>query len=385
MPSRNGSVCVRLRSLSKLEDKERCVWKVEDHYVIHTDADNGRRDADIRRDTDARRSSTYTGDHVFGPESTNEQVYREAVEALVHDAVEGKNVTIMVYGQTGSGKTHTMGTPEAPGIIQRGLMDIFELIAEKEDRDFLLRFSFLEIYNENVTDLLSPEKVPKPLLIKEDRVVGPVVLGLSEEIVTCPEDVLRLLRQGEARRHVAASKMNERSNRSHTVSRMVLESRPAGCEVSTSTPVIVSNLVLVDLAGSESVAKTGAEGERLKESSCINKSLLALGEVVFKLSEGALAAGAHIPYRDSKLTRILKPSLGGNCKTMIICTVNPAARHTEESHRTLRFACRAKRVVNTVVVQEVMSETAAARWQAKALKELQRRRAEGMCVRLVDF
>ncbi|GIL59190.1 hypothetical protein Vafri_13867 [Volvox africanus] len=374
----NISVSVRLRSLSKLEEKERCVWKVDGRCVVHVDGDVVRRDADSRRDTDARRSSSYTADHVFGPDSSNEHVYREAVEAMVQDAVEGKNVTIMVYGQTGSGKTHTMGTPMSPGIIQRGLVDIFERIADKEDRDFLLRFSYLEIYNENVTDLLTPEKIPKPLLIKEDRLVGPVVLGLSEEIVTCPEDVLRLLRQGEAKRHVAASKMNERSNRSHTVSRMVLESRHAGSENTATTPVIVSNLVLVDLAGSESVAKTGAEGDRLKESSCINKSLLALGEVVFKLSEGALAAGSHIPYRDSKLTRILKPSLGGNAKTMIICTINPAARHTEESHRTLRFACRAKRVVNNVVVQEVMSEAAAARWQAKALKELQRRRAQGM-------
>ncbi|GIL69900.1 hypothetical protein Vretifemale_660, partial [Volvox reticuliferus] len=369
---------------SKLEEKERCVWKVDGRCVVHVDGDVVRRDADSRRDTDARRSSSYTADHVFGPDSSNEQVYREAVEAMVQDAVEGKNVTIMVYGQTGSGKTHTMGTPMSPGIIQRGLVDIFERIADKEDRDFLLRFSYLEIYNENVTDLLTPEKIPKPLLIKEDRLVGPVVLGLSEEIVTCPEDVLRLLRQGEAKRHVAASKMNERSNRSHTVSRMVLESRHAGSENTANTPVIVSNLVLVDLAGSESVAKTGAEGDRLKESSCINKSLLALGEVVFKLSEGALAAGSHIPYRDSKLTRILKPSLGGNAKTMIICTINPAARHTEESHRTLRFACRAKRVVNNVVVQEVMSEAAAARWQAKALKELQRRRAQGMVVSSED-
>ncbi|GLI62469.1 hypothetical protein VaNZ11_005099 [Volvox africanus] len=374
----NISVSVRLRSLSKLEEKERCVWKVDGRCVVHVDGDVVRRDADSRRDTDARRSSSYTADHVFGPDSTNEHVYREAVEAMVQDAVEGKNVTIMVYGQTGSGKTHTMGTPMSPGIIQRGLVDIFERIADKEDRDFLLRFSYLEIYNENVTDLLTPEKIPKPLLIKEDRLVGPVVLGLSEEIVTCPEDVLRLLRQGEAKRHVAASKMNERSNRSHTVSRMVLESRHAGSENTATTPVIVSNLVLVDLAGSESVAKTGAEGDRLKESSCINKSLLALGEVVFKLSEGAQAAGSHIPYRDSKLTRILKPSLGGNSKTMIICTINPAARHTEESHRTLRFACRAKRVINNVVVQEVMSEAAAARWQAKALKELQRRRAQGI-------
>lgn len=135
---------MRLRALSKLEEQERCVWKVDGRCVIHTEGDN-RRDADCRRDTDARRSSTYAADYVFGPESTNEQVHREAVEALVHDAVEGKSVTIMVYGQTGSGKTHTMGTPSNPGIIQRGLVDIFELITEKEDRDFLLRFSFLEV------------------------------------------------------------------------------------------------------------------------------------------------------------------------------------------------------------------------------------------------
>lgn len=134
----------------------------------------------------------------------------------------------------------------------------------------------------------------------------------------------------------------------------------------------VSTLTLVDLAGSERIAKTGAEGQRMKEGAAINKSLLTLGTVINKLSEGAQLAGLHIPYRDSKLTRILQPSLGGNAKTAIICAVTPATQHVEETHSTLRFACRAKRVVNNATVNEVVSDAAVLKRQAKEIEELRK-------------
>ena len=220
--------------------------------------------------------------------------------------------------------------------------------------------------------------------------------------------MLALLEAGERHRHNGETRMNKNSSRSHTIFRMVVESRSRGDEpgapAAADSPlpppefggaIRVSTLTLVDLAGSERIAKTGAEGQRAKEGAAINRSLLTLGTVINKLSEGTQAAGeaqflpvaaapatpshppppsqppgGHIPYRDSKLTRILQPSLGGNAKTAIICAVTPAAQHAEETHSTLRFACRAKRVVNSATVNEVLSDAAVLKRQAREIEEL---------------
>jgi len=201
--------------------------------------------------------------------------------------------------------------------------------------------------------------------------------------VSGPDQVLQLLADGERHRHVGETKMNKNSSRSHTIFRMVIESRnttatagggSGGTDNGSSDvgAIRVSALTLVDLAGSERIAKTGAEGQRAKEGAAINKSLLTLGTVINKLSEGVVAAGGHIPYRDSKLTRILQPSLGGNAKTAIICAITPAAQHVEESHSTLRFACRAKRVVNNATVNEVLSDAAVLKRQANEIEELRK-------------
>ncbi|MBX9448646.1 MAG: hypothetical protein KL787_02525 [Taibaiella sp.] len=192
--------------------------------------------------------------------------------------------------------------------------------------------------------------------------------------------MLQLLAEGESHRHVGETKMNKNSSRSHTIFRMVIESRSTtaaaggGVDVGGGDvgAIRVSALTLVDLAGSERIAKTGAEGQRAKEGAAINKSLLTLGTVINKLSEGVAAAGGHIPYRDSKLTRILQPSLGGNAKTAIICAITPASQHVEESHSTLRFACRAKRVVNNATVNEVLSDAAVLKRQANEIEELRK-------------
>ncbi|MBX9448666.1 MAG: hypothetical protein KL787_02625 [Taibaiella sp.] len=192
--------------------------------------------------------------------------------------------------------------------------------------------------------------------------------------------MLQLLAEGESHRHVGETKMNKNSSRSHTIFRMVIESRSTtaaaggGVDIGGGDvgAIRVSALTLVDLAGSERIAKTGAEGQRAKEGAAINKSLLTLGTVINKLSEGVAAAGGHIPYRDSKLTRILQPSLGGNAKTAIICAITPAAQHVEESHSTLRFACRAKRVVNNATVNEVLSDAAVLKRQANEIEELRK-------------
>eukprot|EP00026_Physarum_polycephalum_P000195 Phypoly_transcript_00195.p1 GENE.Phypoly_transcript_00195~~Phypoly_transcript_00195.p1 ORF type:complete len:2011 (-),score=530.90 Phypoly_transcript_00195:36-5696(-) len=234
------------------------------------------------------------------------------------------------------------------------IRDIFSHI-ESSNREFLLRVSYMEIYNEVIQDLLNPEA--KNLKIHEDIEKGIYVGGIKEAIVVSAEQVLALMQSGEDRRHVGATNMNEHSSRSHTIFRMVIESRErstGGDRKSVDGAVKVSMLNLVDLAGSERIAHTGAEGIRQKEGGHINKSLLALSTVIAKLSEGK--SQVHIPYRDSKLTRILQTALGGNARTAIICTVTPAAVHQEETLSTIKFATRAKNIKNKPVINEVVDE-----------------------------
>lgn len=214
-----------------------------------------------------------------------------------------------------------------------------------------MRCSYLEIYNEVITDLLDAEKTN--LKIHESLSSGIFVGGLSEEPVFDSEDALALLSKGEEHRHVGSTNINEHSSRSHTIFRMVIESKELSADNRDSYigPLKISVLNFVDLAGSERISITGAEGVRLKEGGHINKSLLALTSVISKLSEGN--DRSHIPYRDSKLTRILQPSLGGNAKTAIICALTPASEYIDESVSTLKFASRAKTIKNKAHINEV--------------------------------
>ncbi|KAH9299114.1 hypothetical protein KI387_030796, partial [Taxus chinensis] len=240
-----------------------------------------------------------------------------------------------------------------------------------EDREFLLRMSYMEIYNEEINDLLAPEH--RKLQVHESLERGIFVAGLREEIVASPEHVLQLMESGESHRHIGETNMNVYSSRSHTIFRMVIESRDKNADDSVGMScdaVRVSVLNLVDLAGSERAAKTGAEGTRLKEGSHINKSLMTLGTVINKLSEGVESQGGHVPYRDSKLTRILQPALGGNAKTAIICNITPALIHVDETKGTLQFASRALRVTNCAQVNEVLTDAALLKRQKKEIEEL---------------
>ncbi|CAI5968315.1 unnamed protein product [Closterium sp. NIES-65] len=324
-------------------------------------------------------------------------VYHGRIQALADGAR-----TIFAYGQTSSGKTFTMrGVPACEGVIPLSVRQVFDTISQTMNREFLLRVSYLEIYNEEINDLLAPDN--RRLQIHESSERGVFVAGLHEEIVMCPDQVLQLLSVGETNRSIGETKMNEKSSRSHAIFRMVLESREIPEEGATEaeSPVLVSSLVsatrgvvsatrgvvsatrgvvsatrgvnLVDLAGSERVAKTGAEGSRLKEGAHINKSLMTLGTVINKLSEGADRNGAHIPYRDSKLTRILQPALGGNTKTAIICCATPALRHEDETHGTLRFALRAKCITNCAKVNEIVTNNVLLKRQAKEIEDLRRK------------
>ncbi|BBN13499.1 centromeric protein E [Marchantia polymorpha subsp. ruderalis] len=316
---------------------------------------------------------SYSFDHVYGTESKNADIYRGLTKDVIMSALSGFNGTVFAYGQTSSGKTYTMkGTPADPGIIRLAVHDVFSKIQEVASREFLIRVSYMEIYNEEINDLFAPEN--RRLQIHENLEKGIFVAGLREEIVDSPEQVFNLLEFGESHRHFGETNMNLYSSRSHTIFRMVIESRDMtqdGLEVdSNSDAVRVSALNLVDLAGSERIAKTGAGGVRLKEGTHINKSLMTLGTVINKLSEGPGKQGGHIPYRDSKLTRILQPALGGNAKTAMICTVTPDEIHIDETRGTLQFASRAKKVTNCAQVNEILTDAALLKRQTREIEDL---------------
>ncbi|KAL1208185.1 Kinesin-like protein KIN-7M [Cardamine amara subsp. amara] len=279
--------------------------------------------------------TAYAFDKVFGPQATTIEVYDVAAKPVVKAAMEGVNGTVFAYGVTSSGKTHTMhGDQDFPGIIPLAIKDVFSIIQETTGREFLLRVSYLEIYNEVINDLLDP--TGQNLRIREDS-QGTYVEGIKEEVVLSPGHALSFIAAGEEHRHVGSNNFNLLSSRSHTIFTLMIESSAHGDQYDG---VIFSQLNLIDLAGSES-SKTETTGLRRKEGSYINKSLLTLGTVIGKLTEGKTT---HVPFRDSKLTRLLQSSLTGHGHVSLICTVTPASSSTEETHNTLKFASRAKRI-----------------------------------------
>ncbi|OVA18500.1 Kinesin [Macleaya cordata] len=347
-------VTLRPKPLS-LEDTKTSPWRISGNSI-----------------SISNQSTKFEFDRIFGEECKTTEVYEARTKDIVSAAVRGFNGTVFAYGQTNSGKTHTMrGSASEPGVIPLAVRDLFRILQEDVDREFLLRMSYMEIYNEEINDLLAPEH--RKLQVHESLERGIFVAGLREEIVASPEQVLDLMEFGESHRHFGETNMNVYSSRSHTIFRMIIESRDRteDGEVGISCDAVrVSVLSLVDLAGSERAAKTGAEGMRLKEGSHINKSLMTLGTVIKKLSEGAESQGGHVPYRDSKLTRILQPSLGGNANTAIICNITLAQIHADETKSSLQFASRALRVTNCARVNEILTDAALLKRQKKEIEEL---------------
>ncbi|KAM2342290.1 hypothetical protein ACFX1X_014704 [Malus domestica] len=346
-------VTVRARPLSA-EDAKTSPWRISGNSIA------------------IPNYSKFEFDRIFGEDCKTFEVYESKTKDIVAAAVRGFNGTVFAYGQTNSGKTHTIrGSATEPGVIPLAVRDMFDIIQEDVDREFLLRMSYMEIYNEDINDLLAPEH--RKLQIHESLERGIYVAGLREEIVASPEQVLDLMEFGESHRHIGETNMNLYSSRSHTIFRMIIESRDKheGEDIANSCDAVrVSVLNLVDLAGSERAAKTGAEGVRLKEGSHINKSLMTLGTVIKKLSEGAESQGGHVPYRDSKLTRILQPALGGNANTAIICNITLAQIHADETKSSLQFASRALRVTNCAHVNEILTDAALLKRQKKEIEEL---------------
>uniref|UniRef100_A0A4W5LB15 Kinesin family member 13B n=1 Tax=Hucho hucho TaxID=62062 RepID=A0A4W5LB15_9TELE len=277
-------------------------------------------------------------------------------ESLLHNAFQGYNACIFAYGQTGSGKSYTMmGSVDSPGLIPRLCSSLFDrtLQEQREGEGFTIEVSYMEIYNEKVRDLLDPKGSRQALRVREHKVLGPYVDGLSRLAVASYKDIESLMSEGNKSRTVAATNMNEESSRSHAVFNIILTHTLRDLQSGTSGEK-VSKLSLVDLAGSERAAKTGATGERMKEGSNINKSLTTLGLVISALAEQGCGKNKtkFVPYRDSVLTWLLKDSLGGNSRTAMVATVSPAADNYDETLSTLRYADRAKSIVNHAVVNE---------------------------------
>uniref|UniRef100_A0A4W3IYL8 Kinesin family member 13B n=1 Tax=Callorhinchus milii TaxID=7868 RepID=A0A4W3IYL8_CALMI len=283
-------------------------------------------------------------------------VFKCLGEDLLQNAFKGYNACIFAYGQTGSGKSYTMmGTKDKPGLIPRLCSTLFErtLQEENDEQSFKVEVSYMEIYNEKVRDLLDPKGSRQTLKVREHKVLGPYVDGLSRLAVASYKDIESLMSEGNKSRTVAATNMNEESSRSHAVFNIILTHTLYDLQSGTSGEK-VSKLSLVDLAGSERAAKSGAVGDRLKEGSNINKSLTTLGLVISALADQAAGKNRNkfVPYRDSVLTWLLKDSLGGNSKTAMIATVSPSADNYDETLSTLRYADRAKNIINHAVVNE---------------------------------
>ncbi|XP_026917551.2 centromere-associated protein E isoform X3 [Acinonyx jubatus] len=354
------AVCVRVRPLNSREEAlggdTQIYWKTDNNAIYQVDG-----------------SKSFNFDRVFHSNETTKNVYEEIAVPIIDSAIQGYNGTIFAYGQTASGKTYTMmGSEDYLGVIPRAIHDIFQKIKKFPDREFLLRVSYMEIYNETITDLLCDTQKMKPLIIREDFNRNVYVADLTEEVVYTSEMALKWITKGEKNRHYGITKMNQRSSRSHTIFRMILESREKGEPSNCDGSVKVSHLNLVDLAGSERAAQTGAEGVRLKEGCNINRSLFILGQVIKKLSDGQV--GGFINYRDSKLTRILQNSLGGNAKTRIICTITPVS--FDETLTTLQFASTAKYMKNTPYVNEVSSDEALLKRYRKEIMDLKKQLEE---------
>ncbi|XP_049683234.1 chromosome-associated kinesin KIF4A isoform X2 [Accipiter gentilis] len=297
---------------------------------------------------------SFTYDYVFDPSVEQEEVFNTAVAPLIRGIFKGYNATVLAYGQTGSGKTYSMGGTYTAnqehepgvGVIPRVIKLLFKEKEQRQDWEFVLKVSYLEIYNEDILDLLCPSRErSSPISIREDPKEGIKIVGLTERRVTCAQDTVSCLEQGNNSRTVASTAMNSQSSRSHAIFTICIDQKKKNDKNSS----FHSKLHLVDLAGSERQKKTKAEGDRLKEGININRGLLCLGNVISALGDEN-KKGGFVPYRDSKLTRLLQDSLGGNSHTLMIACVSPADSNLEETLNTLRYADRARKIKNKPIV-----------------------------------
>jgi len=359
----------------KNEGGEICVEVGKDGQSITLQSDNATNSA----------PHTFAFDHVFGWDSTQPQVFDTLGRPLLDKAFEGYNATIFAYGQTGSGKTHTMMSDRKStvdkGLIPRISEDLFERIKKlaTDSRKFLVQCSFLEIYNEIVYDLLVPrgKSTPKTgLEIRESKGMGVYVKDLQEIVVEDSEKLQKLIDQGFDHRATAATQMNATSSRSHCLFIIKMHQK----DETNASNCNFAKINLVDLAGSERASRTGAQGDTLKEGANINKSLSSLGNVINALSKAASSGSkkVFIPYRDSKLTRVLQESLGGNALTTMMAAMSPSKTNYEETLSTLNYAKRAKTIKVNATKNEESEQIAKLQEEVEALKAKLMEQASGV-------
>ncbi|CAI9297888.1 unnamed protein product [Lactuca saligna] len=357
----NVQVIVRCRPLSDDETKAHTP-------VVITCTENKKEVCAVQHIANKQIDRSFVFDKVFGPNSQQRDLYHAAVSPIVFEVLEGYNCTIFAYGQTGTGKTYTMEGggrkkngefPSDAGVIPRAVRQIFDIL-EAQNAEYSMKVTFLELYNEEITDLLAIEetskfpedKSKKPIALMEDGKGGVLVRGLEEEIVSTADEIYKILEKGSAKRRTAETLLNKQSSRSHSIFSITIhikERTPEGEEI-----IRCGKLNLVDLAGSENISRSGAREGRAREAGEINKSLLTLGRVINTLVEHS----GHIPYRDSKLTRLLRDSLGGKTKTCIIATISPSIHSLEETLSTLDYAHRAKNIKNKPEINQKMMKSA---------------------------
>uniref|UniRef100_A0A8C8MDT8 Kinesin-like protein n=1 Tax=Oncorhynchus tshawytscha TaxID=74940 RepID=A0A8C8MDT8_ONCTS len=364
----NVKVVVRCRPLNQ---KERSMGHKQ---AVSVDENRGTITVN-KLETTHEPPKTFTFDTVFGPDSKQLDVYNLTARPIIDSVLEGYNGTIFAYGQTGTGKTFTMegvrAAPELRGIIPNSFAHVFGHIAKAEgDTRFLVRVSYLEIYNEEVRDLLGKDQMQR-LEVKERPDVGVYIKDLSGYVVNNADDMDRIMTMGHKNRSVGSTNMNEHSSRSHAIFTITIECSEKG--VDGDQHVRMGKLHLVDLAGSERQGKTGATGQRLKEATKINLSLSTLGNVISALVDGK---STHVPYRNSKLTRLLQDSLGGNSKTMMCANIGPADYNYDETISTLRYANRAKNIKNKARINEDPKDALLRQFQ-KEIEDLKKKLQEG--------
>ncbi|XP_067935963.1 kinesin-like protein KIF11-B [Watersipora subatra] len=348
-------VAVRCRPMNGTELAERS-WS-----IVETDNEN--KSVSVReRPQVGAPTKTFTFDKVFGTTSKQIDVYKSVVEPAIEEVIMGYNCTIFAYGQTGTGKTFTMeGERSAEhlrweddpmaGIVPRSLAHLFERL-EAMDCEFSMRVSYLELYNEELFDLLGASECETKMRIYDDsNKKGSIVIqGLEEVVVRNKLEVYSILKKGSQKRQTASTMMNATSSRSHTVFTVTIHTKENA--VDGEELVKTGKLNLVDLAGSENIGRSGAVDRRAREAGNINQSLLTLGRVITSLVDRQ----PHVPYRESKLTRILQDSLGGKTKTSIIATISPASSNLEETLSTLDYAHRAKNIQNKPEINQKLTK-----------------------------
>ncbi|XP_071446360.1 kinesin-like protein KIF18B [Hetaerina americana] len=351
--SENIKVVIRVRPVSNEADPTtRAVVKVLDDRMLMFDPKveeddfyfQGMRQKTRDLNKKSNKDMRFIFDRVFGPEATTEEVFGGSTKDIIGHLLEGYNCSVFVYGATGAGKTYTMlGTRDCPGITYLTMVELYQQMEQlKEQRKFEVAVSYMEVYNETVKDLINPSK--DTLLVREDDSYGVKVQGLSVLRPGNATHLLSLLEGGNRNRTQHPTDANAESSRSHAICQVYVKMTIHNGNPQNSgegSVVKVVKLSMIDLAGSERGSATGFKGSRFAEGANINKSLLALGNCINALADGL----KHIPYRDSKLTRLLKDSLGGNCKTVMIANISPAHISYEDTYNTLKYADRAKKIM----------------------------------------